>query len=1248
MRAKTQVNPKPKRSWASRSGFGVRRGLTYLAALVVGLSATATSQAQVGPGGIAFFGDRVIKESIASTAPITQITGGTNFTFARRADGTAVSWGLNQNHQCDLPKGLTGITQVATGSLHTLILLSNGTVKAMGLNNYGQVDVPAGLSNVIQVAAGQYNSVALRSDGTVQVWGWLAAGLAPPVGLTGVVQIAAGEAHIVALKSDGSVVCWGQNTHGECNFPGGPNNVISISACYEHSGAVRSDGTITFWGANSYGESAVPAGLSSIQKIAVGPNHSLALKADGTVVGWGSNYAGERVPPAGLTNVKSLGAGSQASYAIDGTGKVIAWGNSDFGQTLVPSALYDIRKIAAGFGHVVMLKHDGSIAAWGRNSELQCDVSGLLTSGYSDVSAGTMHSALTGASFANKNLFGDNSWLQIAIPPNMGSVYDHYWAVGSTTYAHKIAGGVDGYGRSIEGELGLVSQGDFVQIAGGALHAVGLRPNGTVATAGSNSNGQLNVPAGLANITQVSAGTFHSLALGSNGLITGWGLNNAGQCTAPGNLLSPIQIGGGHEHSVALQASGTVAAWGGNSYGQLSGLDGLGGISQIGVGEYFTACLPNVSLSVAPYSVYGGKTATGTVFIPTPAPASGVSVLLTSSSSYASVPSAVVIPSGATSTTFAITTTNPDVVTQPVITALVKDVPQSALLTIKPTDFTMVTSIPSVVGGSTMPLTLSVVLAHPAPAGGATINVVSSDPSITVPSPIIIQSGQQSKQVALSDLRVHTATPVTITGSYANTVAVNSITVNPFQVTFMGLNPSTIVSGFPTTVSVTLNSVAANPVTVQLTSNNSAVIASPQTITVAANNNVGTLTVTPGVITTAVGMKLTASLDGSSVLRDFVVIPAVALATNVTSVIGGSTNPTTLTVTIPLPAPVGGASITLSSTDPSITFTNPLVIPSGQTTKTITLPVGRVHALTHLTISAAYSTSVAQIGFMVLPLQVTVFNVAPVPVIGGGSTTGTVTLNATPTSDVVVSLISWNNTVVPGPVSLKVLANSNQGSAKIVTAPVATNTSVTVAANLDGSAVNNVFTVNAALSKVALSSSSAYGATNLTATITLTMPAPVGGLTVKLACVNGQLLTPNWVIGAGQTTSTFPVATNDLAANATLSLTATLGPQSVSTTATVMPNRITTFVVNPTRYIGNSTTKVTATVTLMAPVVYDVYVNGTSTNSALAGLPGLITIPAGKVSAAVVVTHSKATKSTAVTVTATRAGASKAVNVTVQ
>ena len=48
---------------------------------------------------------------------------------------------------------------------------------------------------------------------------------------------------------------------------------------------------------------------------------------------------------------------------------------------------------------------------------------------------------------------------------------------------------------------------------------------------GSNQYGQLNTPAGLANVTQIAAGYYHTIALKSDGTVACWGSNNYGQCS---------------------------------------------------------------------------------------------------------------------------------------------------------------------------------------------------------------------------------------------------------------------------------------------------------------------------------------------------------------------------------------------------------------------------------------------------------------------------------------------------------------------------------------------------------------------------------------------------------------------------------------------------------------------------------------------------------------------------------------------
>jgi hypothetical protein len=56
-----------------------------------------------------------------------------------------------------------------------------------------------------------------------------------------------------------------------------------------------------------------------------------------------------------------------------------------------------------------------------------------------------------------------------------------------------------------------------VAIAGGEAHDVTLLANGTVVSWGDNTQGQLDIPAGLTNVMAVAAGRDHTIALLSDG-----------------------------------------------------------------------------------------------------------------------------------------------------------------------------------------------------------------------------------------------------------------------------------------------------------------------------------------------------------------------------------------------------------------------------------------------------------------------------------------------------------------------------------------------------------------------------------------------------------------------------------------------------------------------------------------------------------------------------------------------------------
>ena len=129
----------------------------------------------------------------------------------------------------------------------------------------------------------------------------------------------------------------------------------------------------------------------------------------------------------------------------------------------------------------------------------------------------------------------------------------------ATIYAAE-AWGQNDYGQSV-----VPADQQFVQVAIGKEHSLGLRADGTVIAWGGNVYGACDVPA--VNFTQVSAGGYHSLGLRSDGTALAWGQNYYGQCDVPAGE-SFVQIVAGHAHSIGLRADGTAIAWGLNNFGQ--------------------------------------------------------------------------------------------------------------------------------------------------------------------------------------------------------------------------------------------------------------------------------------------------------------------------------------------------------------------------------------------------------------------------------------------------------------------------------------------------------------------------------------------------------------------------------------------------------------------------------------------------------------------------------------------------------
>ncbi len=175
------------------------------------------------------------------------------------------------------------------------------------------------------------------------------------------------------------------------------------------------------------------------------------------------------------------------------------------------------------------------------------------------------------------------------------------------------------------------------------------------------------------------------------------------------------------------------------------------------------------SLAISPTSVGGGTSATGTVFLSSPAPSGGISVTLsTSNSAAARAPGIVNVPAGQTSANFSVTTFAVSANTTVTITAFY-DTTRSANLTVTPGTAPTPTPTPTPPSAGTLPapsLLSPAADARFAPGTniifdwsnvtGAASYTIQIDDQDTFPSPFIVNQTVTASQFSSSTLPTRT------------------------------------------------------------------------------------------------------------------------------------------------------------------------------------------------------------------------------------------------------------------------------------------------------------------------------------------------------------------------------------------------------------------------------------------------------------------------------------------------------------
>jgi len=464
----------------------------------------------------------------------------------------------------------------------------------------------------------------------------------------------------------------------------------------------------------------------------------------------------------------------------------------------------------------------------------------------------------------------------------------------------------------------------------------------------------------------------------------------------------------------------------------------------------------------------------------------------------------------------------------------------------------------SVTGGTSS--TGTVTLTAPAPTAGFTVTLASNNAAATPSTTsLTIPSGSSSGTFTVNTTAVTTSTAAQITASNGTTNVQATLTITPVaNLTAVSVNPTSVVGGNSSTGTVTLNNPApAGGAVVSLSSDSTSAVV-PATATVTAGNTTATFTITTAGVSSVTTAHISATYNSVTPTPATLTINPLAISSvsvNPTTVAGP--NSSTGTVTMAGPAPAGGITVSLQSNNSAASVPATVNVAANATSATFTVTTIAVPTSTPATITATYASVNVTTTLTVNPLLSAV-SVNPTAVVGPTSSTGTVTLaGPAPSGGITVSLLS-NSGAASVPATVNVAANATSATFTVTTIAVPTSTPATITASYNSVNVQTTLTVNApALSAVTMNPTSVVGGNPSTGTVTLTGPAPTGGITVGLQSNNAAVTVPaNVTVLANTSSITFQATTVAVTTSTPVTITASYGGVNQTTTLTVTPKSL--------------------------------------------------------------------------------------------
>lgn len=276
---------------------------------------------------------------------------------------------------------------------------------------------------------------------------------------------------------------------------------------------------------------------------------------------------------------------------------------------------------------------------------------------------------------------------------------------------------------------------------------------------------------------------------------------------------------------------------------------------------------------------------------------------------------------------------------------------------------------PSTVQGGTA-ASATVTLTAAAPSGGAVVSLSSSNTAaVTVPATATVAAGATSSAVSVSTSPVTSTATSVVSATYAGVTRTATMTVTPppaestATLASITLSPSTLQGGGSASGTVTLTAPApSGGAVVSLTSSNTAAVTVPASTTVPAGASSSIVFLSTSPVTSTATSVVSATYAGVTRTATMTVTPPPSESTTTLdaitlspSTVQTGTVQTSATLVFSGLTPSGGATVTLSSSNPSLaTVPASVTIPANSSTGAFSVAISSSGSGT-ATISATYN-----------------------------------------------------------------------------------------------------------------------------------------------------------------------------------------------------------------------------------------------------------------------------------------------------